>query len=171
MRAAHFILGLVLLPIWVACGDDGETGTGGAAAGGGGSAPTGGTAPEGGAPETGGAPSDGGGGGAATATVALVVDPTTMAAGDTVEAEITVENFILEPASGQPNEPGHGHFHIYLDGATGGNYLLAGDSSPVDLTIPANTTAGAHTLRVSLGENSHAPVSPAVEAVIDITVE
>jgi hypothetical protein len=166
------MLGLLFLPLWVACGDS-ATGAGGAAQGGGGSAPVGGAPPEGGAPPAGGAPSEGGAGGgvAAGPTVALVVDPTTMSAGDVVEAQVTVTDFVLEEGMGQPNEAGHGHFHIYLDNATGGNYLLAGQTPTVNLTIPANTTAGPHTLRVSLGQNNHAPVSPAVEAIVDITVE
>lgn len=101
----------------------------------------------------------------------MVVDPETMGAGDTVEVTVTVESFVLEEPAGQPNEDGHGHFHIYLDGATGGNYLVAGQTETVNVTIPANTAPGAHTLKISLGENSHAPLSPAVEFVVDITVE
>ncbi|MBL8744006.1 MAG: hypothetical protein JNK04_23025 [Myxococcales bacterium] len=101
----------------------------------------------------------------------MVVTPDTMAAGDTVDVMVTVTGFVLEAPQGQPNEDGHGHFHIYLDGATGGSYLVAGQTEQVSLTIPANAAAGAHTLRISLGENSHAPVSPAVEDIVDITVE
>ena len=94
-----------------------------------------------------------------------------MAAGETVTGTVVVTNFILEAPQNQPNEDGHGHFHLYLDGATGGNYLLNGQSSPIQITIPANTQPGAHTLRLSVSGNDHDPVVPAVEDIVDITVE
>src|SRR4051812_34741721 len=50
-------------------------------------------------------------------TVKMEITPTTMAAGDTVQATITVTDFVLEKPAGQPNQAGHGHYHIYLDGA------------------------------------------------------
>lgn len=167
------IVGASLSLVALGCGDDSTSAGGGPSEGGGGSA-GGGAPPQGGTPDQGGTGPVGGageGGGAEAASVSMVVTPDTMAAGDTVEAVITVQNFVLEAPTGQPNEDGHGHFHIYLDGATGGNYLLAGQDEMVDLTIPANTAPGAHTLRISLGENSHAPVSPPVEAIVNITVE
>ncbi len=113
----------------------------------------------------------GGGGGSGAATVTLMLDTTTVVAGGTVNGTVTVENFILEAPMGQPNQEGHGHFHIYLDDAMGVNYLVAGETTSVPITIPGGTAPGAHTLRISLGQNSHAPVSPPVEDVVDITVQ
>lgn len=167
------LVGASLSLVALGCGDDSTSAGGGTSEGGGGNA-GGGSPPQGGTPDGGGAGPVGGqgeGGGAAAASVSMVVTPDTMAAGATVDVVVTVEGFVLEAPEGQPNEDGHGHFHIYLDGATGGNYLLAGQTENVSLTIPANTEPGAHTLRISLGENSHAPVSPPIEAVVDITVE
>jgi hypothetical protein len=169
------MVGASLSLVALGCGDD-STSAGGGPEGGGnsGGSSEGGAPPQGGTPDQGGTAPVGGegeGGGVEGASVSMVVNPETMAAGDTVEVAVTVENFVLEEPSGQPNEDGHGHFHIYLDDASGGNYLLAGQTENVNLTIPANTAPGAHTLKISLGENSHAPVSPAVEFVVDITVE
>jgi len=104
-------------------------------------------------------------------TVQLEVTPTTMAAGDTIQGTVTVTNFVLEAPAGQPNQSGHGHYHIYLDGGTGGNYLVAGQTPTTPIKIPANTTPGAHTLRISLGQNNHAEVTPTVEDIVDITVQ
>ena len=39
-----------------------------------------------------------------------------------------------------------------------------------DLTIPMATTAGAHTIIVSLRQNMHAPLSPPAEDSLMITV-
>jgi hypothetical protein len=167
------LLGGSLALVALACGDDSTSAGGGTPEGGGGST-AGGAPPQGGTPAPGGSGPAGGegeGGGAQQASVSMVVTPDTMAAGDTVDVVVTVQGFVLEEPQGQPNEDGHGHFHIYLDGATGGNYLLAGQTTNVSVTIPANAAPGAHTLRISLGENSHAPVSPAIESIVDITVE
>jgi hypothetical protein len=103
--------------------------------------------------------------------VELTVAPATVAAGEMITATVVVQGFVLEAPEGQSNEAGHGHFHIYLDDATGTNYLLAGETATVDVRIPANTPAGAHTLRVNLGQNNHAPLVPAVKDVVDIVVQ
>ncbi len=165
----------ILLSIGLAaCGD--SSGSGGAAGGGGasqGGAPaTGGESSTGGTPSTGGAGEGGQGTGGATgeASVTMTVDPTTVAAGDDITATVTVTNFVLE-APGGANQEGHGHYHIYLDGASGGQYLIADQEPTTTFTIPANTAPGAHTLRVSVSDNSHVPLSPPVEDIVDITVE
>ena len=111
------------------------------------------------------------GSGQEDATISFTVDPTTMAAGATVTATVSVTNFTLEKPVGQANQAGHGHYHIYLDDKTGGNYLVAGQTETVTFTVPQGTAAGAHTLRASLGENSHAELSPKVQDVLDITVQ
>ncbi len=168
------LIGVSLSLVALGCGDDSAPAGGGSSEGGGGGSAGGGAPPEGGTPDLGGAGpvgGQGGGGIGEPASVSMVVTPSTMAAGATVDVVVTVEGFVLEAPQGQPNEAGHGHFHIYLDGASGGNYLLAGETENVSLTIPANTTPGPHSLKISLGENDHAPVSPAIEQVVDITVE
>jgi hypothetical protein len=103
--------------------------------------------------------------------VGASLSPNTVAAGEAVTVTIEVGNFILEEPVGQPNEDGHGHYHVYLDAATGGNYLIAGSVSPVDVVIPAATPAGQHSLRVSISDNAHVPLIPPVETILDITVQ
>jgi hypothetical protein len=151
-------------------GGGGSGGAGGAgvtsnAGGAGGAATTddgGGGAGQAGAPGT--------GGGAAEPTVHLTIDPTTMKAGDTVTATVAVTHFVLEAPEGQPNQPGHGHYHIYLDQASGIDYLIANQTPTIPVQVPPGTTVGAHTLRVSLGNNDHSPLAPPVEDHVDITV-
>jgi hypothetical protein len=98
------------------------------------------------------------------------VNPDAMAAGDTVTVSVTVQNFKLV-APGGPNVPGEGHYHVYLDGAQGGNYLAAGETPTKLVTIPLGTASGAHTLRVNISQNDHAPFSPPVEDIVPITVK
>jgi hypothetical protein len=93
-----------------------------------------------------------------------------MAAGEMVTVTVAVQNFKLV-APGGPNVPGEGHYHVYLDGATGGNYLAAGQTPTKPVTIPVGTTPGAHTLRVNISNNDHSPLTPPVEEILPITVQ
>jgi hypothetical protein len=114
-------------------------------------------------------PIDSGGG---AATVEATANPETVAAGAVTVVTVTVTNFTLvDPAAMPPNMAGEGHYHIYLDNETGGNYLNVGFDGTEDVTIPVGTTAGAHTLRVALHNNDHTAVTPAVEDVVNITVQ
>ena len=54
--------------------------------------------------------------------------------------------------------PGNGHFHVYLDGATGSDYLIATHVPNPMVQIPATTTAGAHRLTVSLRNDDHSEI-------------
>jgi hypothetical protein len=76
--------------------------------------------------------------------------------------DISVTNFNLQdfpPIGG--TAPDDGHYHIYLDGADGNDYLFA-DYRPVAwVIIPPGTTLGAHTLRVSLRHYNHTAVGTA----------
>jgi hypothetical protein len=170
MNKSFILCGFVVCTAFgsLACGDDAGTSSGGSTGSGdGGSGGESATTTTGGV----GGSNDGGGGGAAQATVALTLDPTTVAAGDTVEATVTVTNFVFEAPSGQPNEEGHGHYHLYLDDAVGGDYLASAQSPTVTFTMPADTAPGPHTVRISLGDHDHGPVNPPVEDIVDITVE
>ena len=154
----------------------GGASVGGAPAGGvGGAGPGAGGSTQGAGGSLAGAGGDGGGGGAGGGskepTVTLMVTPDTVAAGGTLQASVAVTNFILEEAAGQPNQAGHGHYHVYLDGAKGGNYLLAGAKLSVLLKIPASTAPGPHTLRCALSDNGHTPFVPSIETVVAITVQ
>jgi hypothetical protein len=90
--------------------------------------------------------------------------------GSTVTLNITTTDFVLEAPTGQPNQDGHGHYHVYLDNATGGDYLAADAAATVDVALPAGVTAGAHTLRVELFENDHSAITPAITSTVELTV-
>jgi hypothetical protein len=102
--------------------------------------------------------------------VAASAGNTSVIAGSAINLQIDTENFTLEPPEGQANADGHGHYHVYLDNATGGDYLAADASNSVAVTIPAATSAGAHTLKIQLFENDHTALSPEVSDTVDITV-
>jgi hypothetical protein len=183
MNTGRTLLFAVCMTATIAgCGDDGTagddddgspSGTSSSGAGQGGDASSGGGIGATGATGSGGQGAQGGepqGGAPGEVAVEMTVDPTTMPAGAVVQATITVQGFVLAAPTGQPNEDGEGHFHIYLDAAKGIDYLVADQSETVQLTIPDDTTPGAHTLRISLGENSHAPLDPPVEDIVDIMV-
>lgn len=180
-RATTLFLSALFLGL-LACGDDtsgsggsGTTTTSATGTGGGGTTSTT-TTGAGGSTGTGGEQSGGGGhgqgGGVSDApTVELSLSTTTSAPGGTVDATVTVTNFVLEAPQGQPNQAGHGHYHIYLDNASGGNYLVADQEPTTSFKIPVATSGGAHSIRVSLGANDHAALVPAVEDKVDITVQ
>ncbi len=177
MKPLLLLLGSLV--VVVGCSSSSSTGGGGSggAGGAGGSSVASNAGGAGGAATTnaggggaGQAGASGTGGAAAEPTVHLTIDPTTMKGGDTVTATVDVTHFVLEAPAGQPNQPGHGHYHIYLDQASGGDYLVANQTPSVPVQIPQGTTVGAHTLRVSLGNNDHSPLSPPVEDHVDIMV-
>jgi hypothetical protein len=103
-------------------------------------------------------------------SVSATAANTSVVAGSAVNLQIDAENFTLEAPVDQPNADGHGHYHVYLDNATGGDYLAADASASVAVTIPAATSAGAHTLKVQLFNNDHSALSPEVSDTVDITV-
>ena len=59
--------------------------------------------------------------------------------------------------------PGHGHYHVFVDGSFTG-------STPTKptFTIPS-FTAGSHTVKVDLRTNNHQPLSPTIEDMITVT--
>jgi hypothetical protein len=108
---------------------------------------------------------------ASNVSVTATANPTTVNAGSATTLTIAVDNFTLEAPTGQANQEGHGHYHVYLDGDTGGDYLAVGQGTTIDVTIPAGTSAGAPSLRVELHNNDHSAVTPTVDDVVAITVQ
>lgn len=104
--------------------------------------------------------------------VSAEVGSTEVEAGGTLAVTVFVGNFELMDF--EDNEGGvvfgEGHYHIYIDDHTGEDFLARDFRSAVDVVIPANTTAGAHTLRVSLRNHDHSELDPPIEDVVDITV-
>jgi hypothetical protein len=107
----------------------------------------------------------------AGASVSATVNPETVAAGGTIDVNVTVMNFTLEEPTGQANADGHGHYHIYLDNAMGGDYEAVGFDGSETITLDPAIAAGAHSFRVALHQNDHTAVTPAVETVVPFTVQ
>lgn len=112
--------------------------------------------------------------------------------GDTVELEIAVENFsLIEPDSakrynahptgddplGIDDDHDHpagtaGHYHIYLDDADGDDPHVTAYSTKVSYVLPDDLSEGTHTIRVTLRNHDHTPLSDSCEGcTTDATVE
>jgi uncharacterized protein YcfL len=92
--------------------------------------------------------------------------------GSPIVLTITTTSFKLDAAKmGQSPEPGVGHYHVYWGTANGLDFLTANAAGSVTVNVPADTAAGKHTLRVELYNNDHTPLSPMVEARIELTVK
>jgi len=95
-----------------------------------------------------------------------------------VTVSVNVTNFTLVEPTGQPNVPGEGHLHYYLDAPiptnasepaippTGG-YVI---STKLTHTWE-NVTAGEHNFSVQLVNNDHTPLIPLVFATVNVTVD
>ena len=91
--------------------------------------------------------------------------------GEKAKLTVTVLNFKLDANKmGKPKIKGEGHYHVYLDNNTGGNYLAVGASKTIEVLIPLTASPGKHTLRVTLMQNDHSPVQPAVQSSVAIDV-
>ncbi len=83
---------------------------------------------------------------------------------DEITLTISVTDFRLAPDSiGAVNQDGVGHYRIYLDDASGNDYIAVGAESTTIVTIPADITDGSHDLRVVLHNNDNSPLQPAVQ--------
>lgn len=91
--------------------------------------------------------------------------------GDEITLTVTVSNFTLDANKlDQANEPGVGHFRVYLDDATGDDYLAVSGEPQTTVKIPEDITDGSHEVRVALQNNDQSPVDPPVEAKVWIIV-
>jgi hypothetical protein len=107
----------------------------------------------------------------ATPTIAATADVTMLRAGEEMILTVTVSGFsLVDPGPAPPNASGQGHFHVYLDTASGASYLLATHETMPHILVPEGTSAGAHTLRLELVENDHSPIEGATPATIAFTV-
>ena len=81
--------------------------------------------------------------------------------GDEIALTVTVTDFTLDASKiGQANEPGLGHYHIYLDDAAGDDSLGVSADASMRIKIPEEITDGSHDVRVVLHNNDHTPVNP-----------
>ena len=113
----------------------------------------------------------------ANITIVEPMEGASVAAGN-VTVSVNVTNFTLVEPTGQPNAPGEGHLHYYLDAVvptnesepaipeTGG-YVIS-----TNLTHTwENVTAGAHNLSVQAVNNDHTPLIPLAFETVNVTVE
>lgn len=90
---------------------------------------------------------------------------------DEITLTITVTKFHLAPESmGSANQQGVGHYRVYLDDASGENYLASGGEPTAKVTIPADISDGSHDLRVVLHNNDKSPLEPVVEGSVLLIV-
>ena len=91
--------------------------------------------------------------------------------GDVITVSVTVTGFELDSERiGAANEAGVGHYRVYLDGATGDEYLAESAGSYTTIVLPQDTTDGTHDLRVVLHNNDRSVLVPAVEASVSLIV-
>ena len=91
--------------------------------------------------------------------------------GDEITLTVTVSDFTLDAGKlNEANETGVGHFRVYLDDATGDDYLAMSGDSKTMVKIPDDITDGSHEVRVTLHNNDQSPLSPPVEAKVWIIV-
>ena len=78
---------------------------------------------------------------------------------DNVDISLSIENFTVA------NGTGDGHIHYSVDG---GGIVMKYDTDDISLT---GLTEGAHSVVVSLVDNSHNALDPAVESTLNFTVD
>ncbi|GMQ75691.1 MAG: hypothetical protein BMS9Abin01_0946 [Gammaproteobacteria bacterium] len=109
---------------------------------------------------------------AGTVGVSVTADKTyAVQPNDEITLTISVTDFRLAPDSiGAANQDGVGHYRIYLDNASGDDYLAAGAETTLKVTIPADINDGSHDLWVVLQNNDKSPVQPAVRGSVLLIV-
>ena len=91
--------------------------------------------------------------------------------GDEITLTIEVSGFSLDSTKmDQANEDGVGHYRVYLDSASGEDYLAQGADNTMKVTVPEDITDGSHDLRVVLHNNDHTPLEPASEGSVLLIV-
>jgi len=91
--------------------------------------------------------------------------------GDEITLNISVQGLSLNPTTiGQANQTGVGHYRVYLDSASGDDYLAESGADTTQVVVPESVTDGSHELRVVLHNNDRTPVAPAVEGSVLLIV-
>ncbi|NLA39202.1 MAG: hypothetical protein GX882_07460 [Methanomicrobiales archaeon] len=121
-------------------------------------------------------------GGAANQTAEVnltIISPETNAsvAAGNVTIEVNLTNFTLVEPTGQPNAPGEGHLHFYLDAPVPTNESAPAIPETGDYVISTNTsytwenvTPGEHNFSVQAVNNDHTPIIPLVYDTVNVTV-
>lgn len=91
--------------------------------------------------------------------------------GDEITVTVAVENFTLDAAKmGGTNEPGVGHYRVYLDEASGDDFVAEGAAGSFKMKVPDSITDGSHPVRVELYNNDRTPVEPAAQGEVWLIV-
>lgn len=106
------------------------------------------------------------------ARVSVTADKThAVQPGDEITLTIAVAGFRLSPESvGGTNQEGVGHYRVYLDDASGEDYIAAGAQPTTKVTIPQDINDGSHDLRVVLHNNDKSPLEPRVDGSVLLIV-
>ncbi len=109
---------------------------------------------------------------AGTVGVSVTADKTyAVQPNDEITLTISVTDFRLAPESiGAANQDGVGHYRVYLDDASGDDYLAVGAETTLKVTIPADINDGSHDLWVVLQNNDKSPLQPAVRGSVLLIV-
>lgn len=100
----------------------------------------------------------------------VAIEITSPEDGDTVSStfdlEVAIDDFTLAPDKVEgANAEGEGHYHVWVDG----EYFVAGVA---EVTSVAGLEVGEHELMVSLQNNDHTDLVPAVKSeAVTVTVE
>ena len=98
------------------------------------------------------------------------MDSNVVPGGDVALTLLFEEFQLAEPGSQANNFVGIGHYRVYLDGATGEDYLVAFAQDTVTVTLPAGLFVGTHTLRISLRQNDGTALDSPIDATLPIFV-
>ncbi|MDB4929761.1 MAG: Quinoprotein ethanol dehydrogenase [Myxococcaceae bacterium] len=108
--------------------------------------------------------------GAPTVAVTTPAANANLPVGAPTQLALAIGNFTLTNFIGTTgNQAGRGHVHVYLDANDNNDYLVADYIERPRVVIPNGTSLGAHTLRVSLRNNDHTPLSPPVQTTVSFT--
>jgi len=109
---------------------------------------------------------------ATTASVSVSADKThAVQPLDEITLTVVTSGFRLsESEIGQLNKPDTGHYRVYLDSASGDDYLLESAAAVSKVTVPESVTDGSHDLRVVLYSNDKTQLAPTVEASVLLIV-
>ena len=112
----------------------------------------------------------------ANVTILSPEEGASIAAGN-VTVEVNLTNFTLVEPTGQPNAPGEGHLHYYLDAVVPTNASAPAIPETGGYVISTNTsytwenvTPGEHNLSVQVVHNDHTPLIPLVYDTVNVTV-
>ncbi|MCK9318133.1 MAG: fasciclin domain-containing protein, partial [Methanoculleus sp.] len=113
----------------------------------------------------------------ANVTIVEPMEGASVAAGN-VTVSVNVTNFTLVEPTGQPNAPGEGHLHYYLDAVVPTNESepavpeVGGYVISTNLTHTwENVTPGEHNLSVQLVNNDHTPLIPLTFMTVNVTAD